>query len=215
MYLGQSVDVFAFAPATGLPVLGDAANISVYLSIDDAAPAILTNSVTEKDSTKAKGWYNVVLTNAERQGTKFLFTAKSATSGVQVIAGGAVIFNQRSGGGVLNARIAYSSLAPDEFLEIIQGEEKLLTFIVEADGRFDSASANLISVKIKDPTGETVNKTNDDITRVTEELDIQVFRTTLTTSETNSLSGGLARIEIVLDTQKAVLTHAVKVIESL
>lgn len=120
-----------------------------------------------------------------------------------------------AGGGVLNARIAYASLTAEKYLEIIQGEEKVLTFIVEADGRFDVASASAISVKIKDPEGNVVEKSDSDITRITEELDVQVFRVTLTPDDTNALDGGLARFEIAFDTQKAILTHVVKVVESL
>ncbi len=154
------------------------------------------------------------MTDEEKAGTKFLFTAVSATSGVRAIVGPA-FYAQPSGGGVINGRIAYSSLAPDEFLEIIQGEEKVLTFIVEADGRFDQAEADSISIKLKDPAGNTVSKNNSTITRVTQELDVQVFRVTLDADDTSALAEGLLRIEIALDTQKTVVTHALKIIEAL
>lgn len=121
----------------------------------------------------------------------------------------------KSGGGIIHARIAYNSLAPDEYLEIIQGEEKILTFIVEADGRFDLAEAIAISVKLADPTGTAIVKNNASITRVTEELDVQVFRVTLTSANTLALTEGLLRIEISIDSQKAVLTHTLKVIKAL
>ncbi len=215
MFLGNVIDLFVFNLTTGLPLAGDAANITGYLSIDDAAPVALTNGATEIDSVASKGWYKIALTTAERIGTKFLFTGVSATTATQVVAVPATYLSADSGGGVLNARIAYSSLAPDNFLLVVQGEEKILTFIVEADGRFDETSANLISVKLKDPSGNTVTKLNSTINRVTEESDIQVFRTTLSPSDTNALGAGLLRIEVAFDSQKAVLTHTLKVVESL
>lgn len=120
-----------------------------------------------------------------------------------------------SGGGVVNARIAYTSLSPDEYLEIIQGEEKVITFICEADGRFDQAEADEIAVKFKDPSGNIVLIPNDFIERVCEELDVQVFRATLTPEYSESLEEGLLRIEISFDTQKAVVTHTMKIVEAL
>jgi hypothetical protein len=120
-----------------------------------------------------------------------------------------------SGGGILSARIAFSSLTRSKYLEIIQGEEKILTFIVEADGRFDNASADAITVKLMDPAGNLVSKSDADITRITEELDVQVFRVTLDSDDTTLLETGLIRIEIAFDSQKAVLTHVMKVIEAL
>jgi hypothetical protein len=120
-----------------------------------------------------------------------------------------------SGGGILHAKIASSSLNPDEFLEVIQGEEKILTFIVEADGRFDNATAEEISVKLADTKGNSVVLEDIDVERITEELDIQVFRVTLTPEQTASLEGGLLRIQISFDTQKAILTHSMKIREAL
>jgi hypothetical protein len=121
----------------------------------------------------------------------------------------------KSGGGTLQAKIGEASLAPSKFLEIIQGEEKIITFVVEADGRFDLASAGSISVKLADPFGNVVTKTNANIDRVAEELDVQVFRTTLSPLETATLRGGLLRIEIAFDDQKARLTHALKMVAAL
>jgi hypothetical protein len=125
-----------------------------------------------------------------------------------------------SGGGTLTARVGQASLAPDKFLPIIQGEEKTITFIVEAVGRFNEAQAETITVKMRGPgaNATTIQKDTDDdpaaFVRVTEELDVQVFRVTLDPTDTAALSAGLTRIEIDFDNQKAMLTHSVKIVES-
>jgi hypothetical protein len=129
-----------------------------------------------------------------------------------------VQIESHSGGGVLNARIAYSSLTPEDFLQIVQGEEKLITFIVEATGRFASQSCTNIVVKFADAAGTVVIKDeyeSGDIERVTEELDVQILRCLLSASETASLVAGLLIIEIAFDNQKARLTHSLNLLEQI
>lgn len=121
----------------------------------------------------------------------------------------------KSGGGILHARIAGGSLSPEKYLEIIQGEEKVITFIVEADGRFDNAVATSIEVRIQDPRGNKVYIGNANIERVCEQLDIQVIRATITEMASLSLIQGIAKIEISFDDQKARLSHALKIIEDI
>jgi hypothetical protein len=129
-----------------------------------------------------------------------------------------------TGGGVLHAKIADSSIHPNKYIEIIQGEQKTLTFIVQADlGMFQLADPEYIAVKIQDPEGNLIVKeflgssdtSDSSIEKVTTELDIQVFRVTLDAADTLELQGGVARIELTIDEQKARLTHSVKVIETL
>lgn len=136
----------------------------------------------------------------------------------------------KTGGGTMSARVSISSVAPNKFLEIIQGEERVITFLVESEtGSFFEASPDFISVKIQDPKGNVVFKeeiledpetseseaTDSPITRVTEELDVQVFRLRLDPEDTLQLTGGLARIEIAIGNQKARLTHAIKMVEQI
>lgn len=122
-----------------------------------------------------------------------------------------------SGGGILSARIGVVSLTSNDYLEIIQGEEKIVTIIIEAHGRFDTEQFDSISVKMADTEGNTVEKTEEDesIERVCEALDVQVIRCTLSPDDTASLVDGLLQIEITLDSQKARLTHALKVLEQI
>lgn len=121
-----------------------------------------------------------------------------------------------AGAALLSARVSYSSINPRKgYTEIIQGEEKVITFIVEADGRFDQAVPDDITVTFADPEGNVVTKSNATITRLAEELDIQVFRVSLDSTDTNTLVDGLAKIEIKVDTQKAYLTHSMKVVEAI
>lgn len=125
------------------------------------------------------------------------------------------ITDLRSGGGILHARIGGGSLTPDKFLEIIQGEEKTITFIVEADGRFDQVEADEIIVRIEDPRRNKILIPNDEIQRVCQQADIQVIRATVSVDNSLVLQGGLAKIEISFDDQKARLKHALKIIEDI
>lgn len=123
----------------------------------------------------------------------------------------------KSGGGVLHARIGeLPAEVVQDYYEIVQGEEKTLTFIVVAVGRFQLAEAETIICKFADYKNNVIAKTEDgSIQRVCQELDVQVLRCSLTADDTASLLPGLARVEISFDQQKAALHHSVKVIESL
>lgn len=122
----------------------------------------------------------------------------------------------KSGGGTLSARIGYGSLSRrGEYLEIVQGEHRDLTIIVEADGRFDNAVAEEITVRIKDPKKNVVTIPNGEIARITERLDIQVIIVGLSPAYTGSLQGGVCEFDIVFDSQIAKMKHAVKIIEDI
>ena len=110
-----------------------------------------------------------------------------------------------AGGGTLTAKVGDSTLSPRKRLEVIGGEQKTITLITEANGRFNDATPTDITIKLKDSAGTTITKTNASVTRITEEADIQVDRITLTPSETNSLVAGYVIIELNFDGQKALL----------
>lgn len=122
-----------------------------------------------------------------------------------------------SGGGTLNARIGTVSLSELDYLEIVQGEQKVITFIVEAHGRFVTDSFGSIVVKIADPEGTVITKTEDDdsVIRVCEALDVQVLRCVLSEQDTAALTAGLCKIEIAFDSQKARLTHSIKILDAI
>ncbi len=85
--------VFAFDSTTNLPVSGDAANITASVSIDFGTDTDLGDtSATELSSTKAKGYYLFDLAQAETNGDTLVFSARSVTSNVVVIAVPAVVF---------------------------------------------------------------------------------------------------------------------------
>lgn len=86
---------------------------------------------------------------------------------------------------------------------------------MEAKGRFVQPEAEEITVKFRDPKKVVQTVEGDAIERVTEELDIQVFRATLTAIQTAAMSSGLSVIEIAFDSQKTVITHAVNVLEAI
>lgn len=128
---------------------------------------------------------------------------------------GTGIVTSKTGGGVLNAHVGVSALNQQDFLEIIQGEAKIVTIVVEANGRFDTDVFTSISVKVSDPLNAVRTITNENIERVTQELDVQVIRCTLSALDTAALSEGVLQIEISFDSQKARLTQAVKMIKTI
>jgi hypothetical protein len=82
----QKIALFAFDTATGAAKTGDAANLTVYVSIDGGAVTVLGDtSASEMSSTNAPGWYLFDLTQGETNGNDLLFTGKSSTGGVSVV----------------------------------------------------------------------------------------------------------------------------------
>lgn len=89
----QKLTVFAFDSTTNLPKTGDAANLTAYVSINDGTVTVLGDtSATEADSTNAKGYYTFDLAQAETNGDKLLFSAKSSTANIVVMAMPAVVY---------------------------------------------------------------------------------------------------------------------------
>lgn len=83
---GQSIELQAFIPSTGLQKAGDAANITAYVSKDHGAYTILGDTTaTEMDATKAKGKYLFALTQAETNADHLSFAAVSVTSDVVIV----------------------------------------------------------------------------------------------------------------------------------
>lgn len=81
----QKVACFAYNVVTGLPVTGDAGNITAQISKDGAATAA-TNDVnpTELDATDAPGVYLFDLTQAETNGDLVVISPVSSTSNVVI-----------------------------------------------------------------------------------------------------------------------------------
>lgn len=82
---GQKFNVLAVNSVTGLPVTGDAANITAQISIDSGAfAAIADTNPTELDATNAAGVYVFDLSQAETNGNVLTIVTISATSNVQL-----------------------------------------------------------------------------------------------------------------------------------
>lgn len=92
---GQKIQVYAFDSTTNLPKTGDAANLTCYVSINHGAATVLTDtSAAEIDSTNAKGYYLFDVSQAETNGDTLLFTCKSSTADIVVIAVPAVVYTR-------------------------------------------------------------------------------------------------------------------------
>lgn len=82
----QKLDIFVYDGTTGAPKTGDAANLTVYVSIDDGTLTALTDtSATEVSATNAPGTYRFDLSQAETNGNKLTFTGKSATANIYIV----------------------------------------------------------------------------------------------------------------------------------
>lgn len=90
---GQKALFFAFNATTNLPVTGDAANQTPYVSKDGGTVTVLGSpTLTEMDSTNAKGFYIASLAQAETNGNMLLFSGKSTTANVVVIGAPSTVF---------------------------------------------------------------------------------------------------------------------------
>ncbi len=89
----QKLIVYVFDSTTNLPKTGDAANLTAYVSKDWGTVTVLGDtSATEMDSTNAKGFYLFDLTQGETNGDCLLFTCKSSTANMVVLAMPATVF---------------------------------------------------------------------------------------------------------------------------
>jgi hypothetical protein len=79
----QKVAVYAYDSTTGLPITGDAANITARISLDGAAVAQSDDvNPTELDATYAEGVYVFDLTQAETNCDLFVLSAESSTANI-------------------------------------------------------------------------------------------------------------------------------------
>jgi hypothetical protein len=82
----QKITLLAIDTAANTPKTGDSANITAYVSKDDGAVTVLTDtSASELDATNAPGLYAFDLTQAETNADKLVFSAKSSTSGIRIV----------------------------------------------------------------------------------------------------------------------------------
>ena len=82
---GQKFNVLAISTATGLPVTGDATNITAQISKDSGTfAAVADTNPTELDATNAPGVYVFDLTQAETNGDVLTIIPTSTTANVQL-----------------------------------------------------------------------------------------------------------------------------------
>lgn len=87
----QKIAVLAWDSAAGRPKTGDAANLTLYVAKDHGTVTALTDtSATQMDATNAPGWYLFDVSQAESNADTLLFTGKSSTSGIDIIASGLI-----------------------------------------------------------------------------------------------------------------------------
>lgn len=83
----QKIALLALDSATGRPKTGDAANITAYVSQNfGAATALTATTATEISATNAPGWYWFDVSQAETNADALLFTGKSNTAGIDIVA---------------------------------------------------------------------------------------------------------------------------------
>jgi hypothetical protein len=91
----QKAFFYAFDSTTNLPKPGDGGNITAYVSKDYGSVTVLGDTTaTEMDSTNGKGYYVFDLTQGETNADTLLFSAKSSTSNIVVVAMPATVFTR-------------------------------------------------------------------------------------------------------------------------
>jgi len=70
---------------SGKPKTGDAANITLYRTLDGGTTTLIVGTVVEEDAANAKGLYRVPLTAAETNGDHAVYSGKSSTGDIEVI----------------------------------------------------------------------------------------------------------------------------------
>lgn len=78
---GQGFYLFDYDTTNNAPKTGDAANLTVYRSLDGGTATAITGSVTEVSATSMPGIYWVSVSQADTNGNLFAFYGISTTSG--------------------------------------------------------------------------------------------------------------------------------------
>lgn len=76
--------IYAIDVTTGEGKTGDAANISLFVSLDGGAPQPVTNTVVELSPVNAPGSYQVLLTASEMNAESIELTGYSSTPGINI-----------------------------------------------------------------------------------------------------------------------------------
>lgn len=84
---GQDQDVFVFDRTTGDPVLGDAANLHLFIRKDGGTPVAISGTPTETEATNDPGGYSFDLSQAETNCHKYKLSGYSDTPGTDVVGG--------------------------------------------------------------------------------------------------------------------------------
>lgn len=135
---GQRIRVFAFNVTTGLPVTGDAANITCKLSIDYASPVALTD--TNPDEIE-DGYYHFLPTQAETNGDVLEAYPESSTANVQVIVADGLQADS------LVSQLTNSLSAGASLLSVFDASRNRLTLVADTDYS-DSAASGAIRVAV-------------------------------------------------------------------
>lgn len=99
---GQLITVYAYTASTGLPLTGDAANITCTTIKDGGTPAALTtNTATELNNSLRKGYYTFPVSQGETNGDILDFFPQSSTSGIVVVASPPRVFTRPAAFGLV------------------------------------------------------------------------------------------------------------------
>jgi hypothetical protein len=203
----QKLIVFAFDATTNLPKTGDAGNLTAYVSKDFGAVTVLGDTTaTEMESTNAKGYYLFDLTAGETNGDTLMFSGKSATANIVVVAVPAVVF----------------TTPPNFSLESIDGSGRVtvITYVGDtpqtgdAFSRIGATGSGLTSLAPASTALSTVQWTNGRAANL-DNLDAAVSTrapsaTALSTAQwTNGRAGNLDNLDAAISTRSTYAGGAV------
>lgn len=152
----QKLIVYVFDSTTNLPKTGDAANLTAYVSKDYGAVTVLGDtSATEMDATNAKGYYLFDLTQGETNADTLLFSGKSATANMVLVAMPATVFTRPPNFSALsvdsNGRVDVIKVAgTTQTAGDVPAKTNSLTF----------TGANKVDASVRDWVGDTIPARN-------------------------------------------------------
>lgn len=148
---GQKFNVLAVNSGTGLPVTGDAANITAQISKDFGAfVSLVDTNPTELDSTNAPGVYVFDLSQAETNADVLTIVPTSTTANVEMD-----MLNIYTSEAVDNTAIANAVLAGGD-IDGYSMEEALKICAAVLAGKVSGAGTNTVTFRAADDSKDRI-----------------------------------------------------------
>ncbi len=121
---------------------------------------------------------------------------------------------QTLGSGIL--RVSIDGASPEnQILDVFQGEQKTIKFIITTSGAFDNSVPVSVGMKISDSVGLLLILGPDRVSVVGGDYNVQVVSVTLTAAETNAFVADFLSVYVLLDSQIGRLGNNLRIQQSI